>query len=452
MRKEKNKNISYSLEKSFFALEMLGEKKKISYPSGIWDSLPSSDQKKIVENYIYSRVCPFKYFGGQTINYNFPRPFFKKFIEYGIINDLPRLKELCRGRSSYFTKKNAREIFVPANQNEKLNKYATNSKKAIIAMSFGKDSLLSYGLAKEIGLDTNLVYVRETEQCNKGEAKFKKIITTAFAREQKEKIYYLTDDVDEIFFSQKIKYKINEFENTNSMLAFTLELLPFALATESRYIIYGNEQNFNNYYRGEDGRKIFQSFDQTSFYTNKENEYLKKFTGGQVQIASLVEPLFNIAEFKILFSRYDYLLPYLMSCLPEENDQEKWCYHCSACADSYLFCHSFGIDPKKIGFKKDFFQKKYLDYYSLFNGRKIILQDKTVCAREQQLLAFLLAYYKGSQGEIMELFKKTYLKEAQEKEKMLRQKFFSPHSSLTIPREIKNKLFNIFNQELKSLL
>jgi len=71
--------------------------------------------------------------------------------------------------------------------------------------------------------------------------------------------------------------------------------------------------------------------------------------------------------------------------------------------------------------------------------------------RDEQLLAFFLAYKNGKKGELIDLFKSLYLKEAEKREKELKEEYFGIHSTKTLPKELKDKLLNIYKEELKNL-
>ncbi|MEM5793390.1 MAG: hypothetical protein QXY45_03500 [Candidatus Aenigmatarchaeota archaeon] len=79
------------------------------------------------------------------------------------------------------------------------------------------------------------------------------------------------------------------------------------------------------------------------------------------------------------------------------------------------------------------------------------MYERSQEAKEEQLLAFYMAYKNGEKGYLINLFKKNFLKEAKEKEEALFKKFFSIHKSITIPSRIKRKLNSIFKEELSEL-
>jgi hypothetical protein len=78
--------------------------------------------------------------------------------------------------------------------------------------------------------------------------------------------------------------------------------------------------------------------------------------------------------------------------------------------------------------------------------------EKPKAVRDEQLLAFLLAYRRGLKGDLINLFEKKYLNEAKKREGALRKKFLGINSVVTIPFEIRNKIINIYNEEIKKII
>jgi hypothetical protein len=446
--------ISFDILKSGFKINICGNDNfAVKYGQHIFSSLGPRAREILSENFIYSRTAPLGLACAKSLSYQMPEPILREITDYGIKNDLPRiafankikinslLKKFSQ-RQINFSKQDPVGRLVPI---QKLSRH-----KAILAMSFGKDSLLSYGLAKEIGLDCQLAYVNEMEDYYHIENVHKRKIIRDFGREQQEQIEYLEDNLDSIF-QENLKVRLKEFDNSNGMLAFSLELLPLAFYHRAKYLILGNEKNFDDYWRYQ-GHKAFPSFDQSSFYARKLNQALSKLTAGNYQTISLVAPLYNLAEIKILFNRYPFLLKYVMSCDLEMTAADRWCHNCPMCANAYLYAAAVGGDPAKIGIKQKLFELKYLRLYPLWDRHQLRAYEMPKQVREEQLLAFLLAYRQGWRGSAIDLFKKKYLAEAKRREKQLRLKFFKIYPMPDAPKEYRAKLFNIYQGELKQLL
>ncbi|MDP2812326.1 MAG: hypothetical protein Q8O32_01405 [bacterium] len=424
----------------------------------MFSSLGAKNKKILADNFIYSRTRQLTFLTDISLVYNFSKPLMANFADYGIVKDLGKIADINNLKTKdlltdFKASKKTRLSFILAkNKPYLVPKYKTKAKQIILALSFGKDSLLSYGLVRELGLNCQIVFVKEMENLNSVEAKFKKQIIKKFIKNEKVQIDYLYDNADEIFLSKKLIKKIHEFDNTNGMLAFILELLPLAYYYSAKYVILGNEANFTDAFINHNGYKSYPSFDQSIIYAKKHNQYLQRLTKNNLQSVSLVEPIYNLAEMHILYHRYPNLLKYLMSCSPKKTNSEKWCYECPMCAKAFLYSKAIGGDPKKISFNRNFFAKQYIEFFPLFSAKNTRAYEKPKAVRDEQLLAFFLAYRNGCSGDLIDLFAKKYLKEAIKREKILRGKFFGIHPSTTIPKQFKNKLFNIYQQELKGLL
>lgn len=452
-KKDARIKISYQLDHDGFNFFFdNSEKYSVKYPKKIWQDL--GDKNVLAENFIYARTAPL---GLATANqaeaFAISEPFLKKITDYGVRNDLPQIAFTNKLKLAGLMK-NFQRRKITFN-NTKVAKLVPQKKSgentALLALSFGKDSLLTYGLMKELGFDYHLAYVNEMENSNSIENQHKRRIIKEFSANEKEKIEYLEDNADNIFYHKKLRVKIKNFDNSNGMLAFCLELLPFAYYHQAKYLILGNERNLNDHFNYQ-GVKAYPSFDQTVGYARKLNQDLSKFTGGNYQVVSLVEPIYNLAEFRILYHRYPRLLKYWMSCDLKMTLADRWCNNCPMCANAYLYSRAVSGDPAKIGMKHNLFDKKYQALYPLFNPKIKRAYEMPAEVREEQLLAFLLAYRLGAKGDLMNLFVSKYLNEAVKKEKKLRRKFFKVYPAVNVPPQYKTKLLNIFQGELKQFI
>jgi len=349
--------ISTKLNPDGFQLNIFNQSYQVKYQLKIWRNLAQKSQKVLAENFAYGRTAPLNIVNHSNLWYETSRPVLKNFVDYGIIGDLPRISERFNLNSKKLlasfknSRRSGRIIFAQRDKFIKLlPKAKTKKDKAIISLSFGKDSLLSYGLAKEIGLDYRIFFVEESEREKTAEWFWKKKIIKQFCQKERQKVYLVKDNIEKLFFHPKLSGKFKELENINGMLAFALELIPAAYYHRAKYLIFGNEATFNNFFINHDGFKAYPSFDQTSVYTRKENNDLDVLTDGNIQVVSLVEPLYDLAEMKILHQRYPHLLKYLMSCSPTAEKSERWCYQCATCANAFLAILAVGGNPKEISF------------------------------------------------------------------------------------------------------
>jgi hypothetical protein len=203
-------------------------------------------------------------------------------------------------------------------------------------------------------------------------------------------------------------------------------------------------------FKNHDGIETCPSFDQTKKTMIEQNFMIKTMTGSKAMMTSFVKPLTTLGVAKILFNRYPEFAKYLVSCSGlDASNESRWCGNCSDCASMYLYMLAFNQSPKKFGFNKNMLGKEMKDLYSVFNGSKIDGFDKSQEARDEQLLAFYLAYKNGAKGYLMDLFKKDLLKEAKSRESKLIKEHLKIGEKSAIPKELQKSIVSIFEEELK---
>ena len=428
-------------------------KYKVIYPDKTWNSFPINAKKVLIQNFLYARTRPLILTADHLLEYQTPKPFFKKMVDWGIKKDLSSIELYNNLPASSLRKKfkaNFKTVFLsPENKEIKTLPIGKkpNPEKVLLALSFGKDSLLSYALLKDLGIDYDLCFCREMENFQKNDNQLKNSLLNSFCRKFNEKIIVYYDNVDEIFNNSKAGNLLDEIDNTNVMMAYALELLPIANLQNCGLLAFGNERDFDHTFIKR-GLKIYSSFDQSSYYNRILNKNLKKFTKDQMQVISLVEPLYNLAEMKIILSRYQYLLPYITSCHLEEKGKGRWCHDCRVCCEMYLYVAAWNHQPEKLGIKVNMFQTKFKEYYAILaeNITNPSLMPRVI--RDQQLLAFLMAYRNGFTGPLIDLFKKKHLAEAVKRKKALRKQFLSVGPMVNLPPFIAKPLKRLLEKEL----
>jgi len=419
---------------------------KITYPKNIWKNY--KQKNLLIDNLAYVKTHSLTLIK-ENIEYQTKHPLLKSFFDTCAVRDIPRISEWepynCKVSTRELMKNflNANITFKDYNGRFPNNKHNLKE-NSILAFSFGKDSLLSYGVAKEINLEPNLVFIKDMFD-HEAEHKLKK--KHEFEKEFKTKINIMNDNTDKIFSG---KFNIN-LSVTNALNSYLLMLLPFQNHFNSKYIIFGNQQNMNQYFYDKEDFKTYPSYDQSSEWVLEQNKMASLITNSDVKVLSLIEPLYNIAEVKVLNQRYKDLFKYQMSCTLDYNYGEEgvWCYDCSKCVKFFMIYKALNISTKDKGFKWNMLDREFLPLFPLFKGNEIQAYDKTKGARDEQLLAFYLAYKNNTKGYLMNKFKKEFLKEAAKREDELIKKYLSTYNPITLPSKIKNKVLSIYKEELE---
>jgi len=437
--------IQNKLLKRGFSINLL-EDARLEYPQGIWEGLDKEIKKIIIDNLVYLKVSPYSMFLDKEMHFDFSKPNLKDLGDRGVVADIPRIAEEDKVSAKDLIEKFQNKKTTFRDENIKsIDKEI--SEAAILGLSFGKDSLLSYGVAKEAGLRTKLVFVQD---CWDIEMVHKLLLMRRFEKEFGEKTEIMYDELDDISCYKRINKTNSEgIVGSNAMNGYIAMLLPFAFRYGANKIIFGNEQNFNDYFINEEGLKVYPSYEQSTEWMVEQNKALKEFTNDKVRVSSFIEPLYNIGEVKVLFSRYPSVARYQMSCSLSNTRKrkERWCYNCPMCAKAFLYLKACGVDPKLVNFNKDLFGMEYEKLYPLFN-KPLRVYEKPSAVRDEQLFAFYLAFRNGSKGYLIDKFRERFLDEAKEKEDELYNKFFRVYDAVSMHGKIKNEISSIYKEEL----
>ncbi|HLC96933.1 MAG TPA: hypothetical protein VJH97_06445 [Candidatus Nanoarchaeia archaeon] len=436
--------IQTKLEPNGFSASLL-RNARVQYPPDSWGRLDLRSRECLTHNIMYLKVSPYALFH-PSLHFEFPSPALKSLGDRCMQKDIPRIaaEDKCSANKLYETLAQSKITFDEG-ELEELNTDETTD-ACLLGLSFGRDSLLSYGLAKEADMEPKLAMVQDVWD---HEATEKYKLLRSFEKEHKEKVVVLLDYSDDLSSDRSINKPDSEgIVRANAMNGYAVLLVPFALQCKTRYIVFGNEQNFNNYYKDSEGHAVYPSYDQSSEWMQQQRTELLRFTNQQIEVCSLVEPLYNLAELKILFSRYPQLAKYQMSCdLTETKEKVRWCQKCPACVNTFLDMTAHGFDPASVGFTENLLGTKQRSLFSLFNPFPKSVYEKPVEVRDEQLYSFYLASRNGAKGALIEEFKKQYRSEAIEREDELHKKFMGIHQS-NMPAPFRNKLKSIFKEEL----
>ncbi len=426
----------------------------IKYEKGIWEKVSDENKLFLLDNLAFASTFHLPlYFDEDSVKYNTNEPLLKTFFKDNVLGDIPNFSSIEKKDTNKVIRQFYNLEYYFKDINARLPNFDNNfNNDVLINFTFGKDSLLTFGICKEIGLKTNLTYFFASEK--EVEFKIKKFFAKSFSKKFNQKIFMTKNLVEYLNVAEYVEAKTNlEWGYSNQLAEYALACLPLNVETGSRFILFGNEKSCNDYYINDDGYKTYPSFEQSIKSMINMNNMIRFVTNGKVSVFSIVEPLNDIAIMKILHNRYPDIAKYQFSCFPDNtNYNGRWCYSCTKCARIYLFFKAIGVDPKIVGFEKDLFRKEFLNNFSLFNGKteNSLAYDYSGLGRDEQLFAFYLAYKRGQKGKAIDVFKKNYLSEAKQREDELFKEFFGVFKPVTIPKEIRNRVLSIFKEELSN--
>ncbi|MBI5732811.1 hypothetical protein HY967_02540 [Candidatus Jorgensenbacteria bacterium] len=429
---------------------------RLRYPRSIWQRFPKNHQKILAQNLAYALTfqIPYLYTSIEKVFYNMPVPLVEPFFFKALSLALPSTAIMQSQKDKRITSNLLRRLFdidyVFSNTKSDIPSYnrTSFSDEAIMPFTFGKDSLLTFALARELGIHVSPIYI--AEPYSPYEEVTKKLLSEQFKKEFHAKIAFLRNSLG------VLREPYGWFGWELQLTQYSLMLLPYVYAKKAGYILFSNEQSCDDTIIDEDGFRCNPVFEQSHSWLLQNSLMASLVGGNSLSIGSLLEPIHEIAIMRILHKRYPDIAKYQSSCdLPEKpKSAGRWCEHCSKCARMYIFLLAHGISPKTVGFKHDMLKQKYLGYFSIFSEGRIqdFGYDQSEAGKNEQILAFRLAYRRGFRGPVMRAFVRHYGAFAKKHERKLRENFFGIHSTRTIPGDLRPKVVRIFRSQLASVV
>jgi 7-cyano-7-deazaguanine synthase in queuosine biosynthesis len=443
--------INSQITKKGLALKTPKGTYQLIYPTKIWQAYPEDLKNILKDNLTFLLTVDSSIVSGlKSIKYNTSIPFFMPFFFNIIVKSIPWAIEDYPYDTKEVIKQFLNTKFYFEKQSIRIPEFKASyifKEKAIIPLSFGKDSLLTLALAIELGLKPICVYINDTISPKENEIKLK--MAEKVSKEFNLKIHIVTNQIE----------KLNDFElwgknesclgYMHMVTGFCFILLPFVHFYKTKYILVGNQQDMNFTFENKDGYMTSASPDQYSDWTKLNSAAISLMTRGQTQVVSIIEPLANIAIAKLLHVHYPEFGKYEVSCDSlDVSEESRWCHDCSKCARLSLFMKAVGANAKKAGFKKDLLSKRHRNLYTLFDGEEVDIYESSLQAKKQQLLAFYLAYKRGEKGALIEKFKKDLLPQVEKEINLLKKEFFHIYNT-ELPPIFKRKLLPLLEELLQ---
>ncbi len=427
---------------------------EITYPSNIWSNYRKENKVKLVDNitYIFTAHLPFLLKGNIRLDYNtgYPQTYswanqcFMRFLPaYWFFQQgkrgtrvFPMLKTILNSRANFAETKDIPPTF-PTSIDEEI----------IIPFTFGKDSFLTYYLAKEIGLRPTLVYYNEPTEMYSRHHKLDLI--KKFEQETKEKIYFMDNPLGDLR-----EYGEGWFGWELALTSWALLSLPYAYHHKAGYILFSNEMDTNLFSYDKDGFKVIPDYEQSAQAMEEMSLLTAALSEGEVYVTTFLQGLKDLAIISLLKNRYPQSLRYLMSCWAEteEAKDKRWCGVCTKCARLYLYLSAHGVDPiREAGFKDNLFEEEKESLYNVF-GKKASGTgwDAFGLNTKEQALAFYLTYLRGNRDPLVMKFTKTPLfKEMKTNFVELVYQHYSIYPEISTPPQWKERIHRIFKNSFK---
>lgn len=438
------------------AIIVNGRSFPIIYPDFIWQNYPRPLKEILKDNLAYSATIFLpQIFKIPSIEYQTARPISETFLFKNGIYDMPCCA-LADNQSSLGYVKNFfntqylfKENLVKTPKQLDWQWFNKRQPAAVIPFSFGKESLLTFSLAQELGLKP--ILVNFIEPANDFEYYHKKKLIKEFEKTTGIKVYFVN--------YQPGLFRYGKYWGLKTELGWGLQTTEYALLTlpfvyyfKANYLLLGNEQSCNDIFYDAEGMLTYKAgYDQHHHWTPQQTLLASLILGRKVEVASFLDPLYEIAITKILHQCYPQVGRFQMSCMADSQAAAKnrWCQHCVKCGYIYALLAAANINPATVGFTENLFDQKHQQIYQHFFHYNP--KNPVYGSQEELGLAFYLAYLNGYQGESLTRFKKElFAKFHQQKQrKSLIKKYLSLTPTWVLPSGFATRALKIYQKELQ---
>ncbi|TFG99206.1 hypothetical protein E4H12_03555 [Candidatus Thorarchaeota archaeon] len=438
-----------------FSIEFKDKLYPVTYPGDYWKKTPEQTRLALTENLALATTMHLPLvFKEPQITYHSGRPILEPYFFDNFVHDIPSCTEVDGTDTAEVVRQflDTKYHFTNPKVTPPSEDPVEGAYRAIVGLSFGKDSLLTYAVADELGLDPEIGYI--VEESLTYEEKHKTALAKKFENEFGKSLHILKHDTGKLRDYKHLGLPFSELGWGLQSTEYALEFIPLAYALQGKYILFGNEQTTSEtYVNANDGWLIYPCYDQSHAWTVQIDQITQLFSAKSVNTGSLIEPLMDMMVQRTLAHRYSEIAKYQMSCFTETEAGRDyhWCHNCTVCGKMYLLCAGSGVDPKSVGFRENMLEMDKKHYFTLFGGKSALTYANTATARDEQLFAFYCAVKKDAKGALIDEFRESDLyQEAEAREDDLFKRFISLYEPISVPAELKTQVMSIYKEEIDS--
>jgi hypothetical protein len=453
----KQLEINAKITPSGMVILVNGEEFPITYPQEVWKTYPKQDRDILLDNIAYSSTIFLpQMLELHSIFYHTSRPVAETFLYKNGIYDMPICAIVDGKPSMDYVKRFFNTQYLFADNQIKVppkvdfNPKLPKKRSAIVPFSFGKESMLSFALCKELGIEP--ILVNFIEPANEFEYMHKKRLMEEFEKKAKVKVYTVHYEPGMLRYGKRWGLE-TELGWGLQTTEYALLCLPFAEHFKADYIVLGNEQSCNDiFYNKEDILTFKAGYDQHGDWATQQGLLSSILAGKKIQVISFMEPVYEIAITRILHNRYPEYGKYQMSCMADNDNaaNNRWCQHCVKCGYMYALCCAAGLDLARVGFTENLFDEKHEKIYDHFFNYDSKAPEYG--SQEELGLAFYIASKKGFKGASIDRFNKELFARFDKSKKELISQYLGMHSHGNIPGDLKDDVLGIYKEELGNFI
>lgn len=259
---------------------------------------------------------------------------------------------------------------IESSEGSKWEGFKSDENSVAVMSSGGKESLLTYGIMKEIGTKVFPIYFNESG------GHWRTAITAyRYMKETDANTLRIWSDIDRFYkgVNETLpifrKGALKMWSDTYPIQLFIFPVyifasLPYFRKFSVKYVMKGDEYDDPRVFRPLNGiHHYYGILDQTKFFDDLLNSYFNS-VGIPLRFFSAVRHITGLVEEKILHNRYPELLKLQRSChsCHFENGRLIPCGKCSKCNGILLFLLANNIDPSLLAYKEEDVEKFKREY------------------------------------------------------------------------------------------
>ncbi len=449
--KEKILFVQSKLITNGIQITVKGKRFAIQYPLPIWRKTPPAIRQILLEHLTFGNThfLPVT-LGYDRIRYNTALPLFEPLLFRNQAISIVKAEKYDKVPPLTYLRKffNLQFDFAPRAGTvvgeDARKKFSKTPVTAIIPFTFGKESLATFALCREVGIKPVLVYSQEPSSPYEEAYKKKQLIN--FSKEFNVDTYFVKNEPG--LFRYDVAFKQKPGTEVGWGLQTTLlswQVLPFVFAYQAQYIFFGSEYSNNEYEINEAGWRVQLSYDQTSFFTMEQDNAIRVLTHDNCRVRTSLEPMEETAILFMLHRRYPEIGKYQFSCTGEKSlyPGSQWCHQCYKCWRMFLIACCVGVDPYSFGFKKDLLNTPGI--FTNYFGEEI-----KSGSQDELDFCFYVLHKKNWPSPYVTKFRRHRLSHLKPWG-FYRKNFTSLQPHLNLPAPYREKFLAIFAQELRQL-
>lgn len=390
-----------------FLVVVRGEGYRFLYPEEVWKPFPCKEA--FITEFIYVLTFPLPLLTrSNSVSYSTTKPKFLETYNRWFLAELPSLTKGIWNESGYFWERAFGKVDYTFSQDQSIDfsEFQPQENKAILGFTSGKDSIASLIVAQELGLSPVGVYLEHAKHDSTNLIRLSHF--DSIRAKTGLPIFQVRDETRHLCDYSKWNQKRTALSCALELPRYCLTMLPFAYHFNSKYLLLGNEFEYN-VPRKKGFSTLHVEPTRTVQGMHEMNEWISRLTHGAVQVTSLVQSVSCIGISKVMYHHQESLGLHQISCrYAGLTEAGRWCGSCEVCSTAYINMHAFGKNPNDMGFNCSMFTKEKKKLFSVPSVSDPFEQ----IFYEQELLGLSLSVKNGAEGWIIDQFIKKKSKEA----------------------------------------